>query len=60
MSEHLHKLKKSIAYNQALRIKQICLTESELHKHSSNLLQQLIKKGCHRAANRLDKTRIEH
>ena len=46
-SEHPYSIKKSIAYSQALRIKRICSTQNEFEKHSSNLLQQLKKKGYH-------------
>ena len=46
-SEHPYSLKKSIAYSQVLRIKRICSTRNEFEKHSSNLLQQLKKKGYH-------------
>ena len=46
-SEHPYSLKKSIAYSQALRIKRICSIQNEFEKHSSNLLQQLKKKGYH-------------
>ena len=38
-------LKKSIAYSQALRLKQICSTNGEYEKHTKNLKKQLIKKG---------------
>ena len=46
-SEHPYSLKKSTAYSQALRIKIICSTQNKFEKHSSNLLQQLKKKGYH-------------
>ena len=44
-SAHPFSLKKSIAYNQALRLKRICSTTGEYEKHTDNLTKQLLKKG---------------
>ena len=60
-SEHPYSLKKSIAYSQALRIKRICSTKNEFEKHSSNLLQQLKKKGYHHHTlkEQIEKARVQ-
>ena len=60
-SEHPYSLKKSIAYSQALRIKRICTTQNEFEKHSSNLLQQLKKKGYHHDTlkEQIEKARVQ-
>ena len=60
-SEHSYSLKKSIAYSQALRIKRICSTQNEFEKHSSNLLQQLKKKGYHHDTlkEQIEKARVQ-
>ena len=60
-SEHLYSLKKSISYSQALRIKRICSTQNEFEKHSSNLLQQLKKKGYHHDTlkEQIEKARVQ-
>ena len=59
--QHPFSLKNSIAYSEALRIKRICSTRKEFNKHSSNLLQQLVKKGYHYATlkEQIDKARVE-
>ena len=60
-SEHPYSLKKSIAYSQALRIKRICSTQNEFEKHSSNLLEQLKKKGYHHDTlkEQIEKARVQ-
>ena len=60
-SEHPYSLKKSIAYSQVLRIKRICSTQNEFEKHSSNLLQQLKKKGYHHDTlkEQIEKARVQ-
>ena len=46
---------------QALRIKRICSTQNEFEKHSSNLLQQLKKKGYHHDTlkEQIEKARVQ-
>ena len=60
-SEHPYSLKKSIACSQALRIKRICSTQNEFEKYSSNLLQQLKKKGYHHDTlkEQIEKARVQ-
>ena len=60
-SEHPYSLKKSIAYSQVLRIKRICSTQNAFEKHSSNLLQQLKKKGYHHDTlkEQIEKARVQ-
>ena len=60
-SEHPYSLKKNIAYSQALRIKRICSTQNGFEKHSSNLLQQLKKKGYHHDTlkEQIEKARVQ-
>ena len=44
-SEHPYSLKKSIPYNQALRVRRICSTFQEYHSHSRKLIEQFVNKG---------------
>ena len=43
-SEHLHSLKKSIPYSQALRIRRICSTFQDYHSHSRKHIEQFVNK----------------
>ena len=44
-SEHPRSLKESIAYSQALRVKRICFTNSELEVHINIFKDQFVKSG---------------
>ena len=44
-SPHLLSLKKSIFYNQALRIKRVCSTFDKYKKHSNDLVKRFVEKG---------------
>ena len=53
-SEHLLSLKHSIAYSQALIVKLICSTITDLQKESEKLIKQFIERG-YKASDSIDK-----
>ena len=57
---HPFSLKKSIRYNQALRIKCICSTLEEYRKHSQDLIKRFVEKGYNELTVRKQIERVDH
>ena len=59
-SAHPFSLKKSIPYNQAVRIKRICSTFKEYRKHSQDLIKRFVEKGYNESTVRKQTERVDH
>ena len=59
-SAHPFPLKKSISYSQALRIKRKCSTFEDDRKHSQDLIERFVEKGCNELSVRKQIERVDH